>query len=72
MTNDQGPIPLPHTPQMLEILERIVKLNEQVVKLNEQVVKLNEQVVKQNQLIVNVLTLPPMLVKRSDYDRSNP
>ena len=58
MTNDQGPIPLPHTPQMLEILERIVKLNEQVVK--------------QNQLIVNVLTLPPMLVKRSDYDRSNP
>lgn len=57
MTNDQGPIPLPHTPQMLEILERIVKLNEQVVK--------------QNQLIVNVLTLPPMLVKRSDYDRSN-
>ena len=58
MTNDQGPIPLPHTPQMLEILERIVKLNEQVVK--------------QNQMIVNVLTLPPMLVKRSDYDRSNP
>lgn len=58
MTNDQGPISLPHTPQMLEILERIVKLNEQVVK--------------QNQLIVNVLTLPPMLVKRSDYDRSNP
>ncbi len=58
MTNDQGPIPLPHTPQMLEMLERIVKLNEQVVK--------------QNQLIVNVLTLPPMLVKRSDYDRSNP
>lgn len=58
MKNDQGPIPLPHTPQMLEILERIVKLNEQVVK--------------QNQLIVNVLTLPPMLVKRSDYDRSNP
>ena len=57
MTNDQGPIPLPHTPQMLEILERIVKLNEQVVK--------------QNQLIVNVPTLPPMLVKRSDYDRSN-
>lgn len=57
MTNDQGPIPLPHTPQMLEMLERIVKLNEQVVK--------------QNQLIVNVLTLPPMLVKRSDYDRSN-
>jgi hypothetical protein len=59
MTNDQpGPIPLPHSAQMLEILERIVKLNEQVVK--------------QNQLIVNVLTLPPMLVKRSDYDRSNP
>lgn len=58
MTNEQGPIPLPHTPQMLEMLERIVKLNEQVVK--------------QNQLIVNVLTLPPMLVKRSDYDRSNP
>lgn len=58
MTNDQGPIPLPHTPQMLEILERIVKLNEQVVK--------------QNQLIVNVLTLPPMLVKQSDYDRFNP
>jgi len=66
MTNEQpGPIPLPHSAQMLEILERIVKLNEQVVKLNE-------QVVKQNQLIVNVLTLPPMLVKRSDYDRSNP
>ena len=59
MTNDQpGPIPLPHSAQMLEILERIVKLNEQVVK--------------QNQLIVNVLTLPPMLVKRSDYDQSNP
>lgn len=59
MTNEQpGPIPLPHSAQMLEILERIVKLNEQVVK--------------QNQLIVNVLTLPPMLVKRSDYDRSNP
>jgi hypothetical protein len=59
MTNDQpGPIPLPHSAQMLEILERIVKLNEQVVK--------------QNQLIVNVLTLPQMLVKRSDYDRSNP
>lgn len=58
MTNDQGPIPLLHTPQMLEMLERIVKLNEQVVK--------------QNQLIVNVLTLPPMLVKRSDYHRSNP
>lgn len=59
MTNEQpGPIPLPHSAQMLEMLERIVKLNEQVVK--------------QNQLIVNVLTLPPMLVKRSDYDRSNP
>jgi hypothetical protein len=58
MTDAQGPIPLPHSAQMLEMLERIVKLNEQVVK--------------QNQLIVNVLTLPPMLVKRSDYDRSNP
>ena len=57
MTNDQGPIPLPHSAQMLEILERIVKLNEQVVK--------------QNQQIVNVLTLPPMLVKRSDYDRGH-
>jgi hypothetical protein len=44
------------SPQMMEMLERIVKLNEQVVN--------------QNQLIVNVLTLPPMLVKRSDYDRS--
>jgi hypothetical protein len=58
MTDAQGPIPMPHSAQMLEMLERIVKLNEQVVK--------------QNQLIVNVLTLPPMLVKRSDYDRSNP
>ena len=54
MTEAQGPILLPHSAQMLEMLERIVKLNEQVVN--------------QNQMIVNVLTLPPMLVKRSDYD----
>jgi hypothetical protein len=58
MTDAQGPIPMPHSAQMLAILERIVTLNEQVVK--------------QNHLIVNAITLPQMLVKRSDYDRSKP
>jgi hypothetical protein len=50
--NQSNSIPMPNSAQMLEMLERIVKLNEQVVQ--------------QNQLIVKALTIPQMLIKKAD------
>jgi hypothetical protein len=50
--NQYSQIHLPNSAQMLEMLERIIKLNEQVVQ--------------QNQLIVQALTIPAMLIKKDD------
>lgn len=50
--NEYGPFPISATPEILELIERIISINEQIVH--------------QNKLIVQTLTIPAMIVKRSE------
>lgn len=50
--NQYGPIPIPQDPAVIELLERIIGINEQLAY--------------QNKLILQALTIPQMIVKRSD------